>query len=60
MGMMLGIGRGGSVLSVAAVGFLLDLGFSVSVVSVVMGCGALLACLLVVFIKTHYRQEALA
>ena len=50
-GFAIGIGRGGSVLGPVVAGYLFQAGFGLQFVAIVMGCGALIAAILLFFLK---------
>jgi MFS family permease len=50
-GFVIGVGRGGAVLSPILAGFLLEKGSTLPIVGMVMGAGSLLAALVLIFLK---------
>ena len=50
-GFAIGVGRGGAALSPVVAGYLFQAGFGLQFVSVMMGCGTLLAAAMLFFLK---------
>lgn len=59
-GFVIGVGRGGAVLSPILAGMLLDGGFNVPTVAMVMSVGSLLGAIVLVFLKMGSERESLA
>ena len=59
-GFVIGVGRGGAVLSPILAGMLLDGGFNVPTVAMVMSVGSLLGAIVLLFLKLDTHREAVA
>lgn len=59
-GFVIGVGRGGAVLSPILAGVLLQGGFNLPTVAMVMGVGSLLGAIVLVFLKLDTEREAMA
>jgi benzoate transport len=57
-GVVIGAGRGGAALAPILAGYLFQQGFTLQVVSVVMGCGSLLGAVALLFVKYANTSEA--
>ena len=53
VGFVIGTGRAGAIVSPVIAGFMFDWGLSLSVVSVIMGTGAFLSAIVLMFLKFH-------
>ena len=58
-GFVIGVGRGGAVLSPILAGFLLDSGFNLPLIGMIMGAGSLLGAIVLLFVKLDSDREVL-
>jgi MFS family permease len=57
-GFVIGVGRGGAVLAPILAGYLLDTGFSLPTLGMVMGAGSLCGAITLMFVKLDDQREA--
>jgi hypothetical protein len=57
-GFVIGVGRGGAVLSPILAGFLLDGGSTLPTVGLIMGSGSMIAAILLIFLKMNTDKPA--